>query len=109
MFMTSRESAIVSLPEKRFRVNSGVLSISHPPFAAGQSEIPCFAGFLGVFLESNQNAVADGVYMLWLMERLFQLVVVLVLGCLATSRKRNQSTIDGTNGRVRARTNPLMG
>jgi hypothetical protein len=62
--MTSRESAIVSVPEKRFHVYSGGLSISQPPFTAGQSEIPRFAGFFRVFLESNQKLVADHVYIL---------------------------------------------
>jgi hypothetical protein len=66
MFITSRESAIGSVPEKRFQMNSGGLSISQPPFTAGQSEIPRFTGFFGVFLESNQNEIADRVYILWL-------------------------------------------
>jgi hypothetical protein len=50
------------VPEKRFHVYSGGLSISQPPFTAGQSEIPGFAGFFRVFLESNQNGIAEGVY-----------------------------------------------
>jgi hypothetical protein len=66
MFITSRESAIVSVPEKRFHVYSGGLSISMPPFTAGQSEIPRFAGFYGVFLESNQNGIAGSAYIWWL-------------------------------------------
>jgi hypothetical protein len=60
------------VPEKRFHVYSGGLSISHPPFAAGQSEIPRFAGFFRAFPESNQKAVAGGVYMLWPEQSLFQ-------------------------------------
>jgi hypothetical protein len=67
MFITSRESAIVSVPEKRFRVYSGGLSIAQPPFTAGQSEILGFAGFFRVFLESNQNGLAGDAYMLWFM------------------------------------------
>jgi hypothetical protein len=53
------------MPEKRFHMYSGGLSISQPPFTAGQSEIPVFAGFFGVFLESNQNGLAGEVYILW--------------------------------------------
>jgi hypothetical protein len=53
-------------------VNLGVLSISQPAFAAGQSELPRFTGFLGCFLESNQKAVADCVYMLWSEKTLLQ-------------------------------------
>jgi hypothetical protein len=96
MFITSRESAIVFVPEKRFHVYSGGLSISQPPFTAGQSEIQRFAGFFMVFLESNQNGIADGVYILWFGGFSNRYVVVLVPECPATSRKRNQSTIDGT-------------
>jgi hypothetical protein len=70
MFITSRESAIGSVPEKRFPVYSGGLSISQPPFTAGQSEIPHFAGFFGVFLESNQNGIVDDAYILWLQRKL---------------------------------------